>query len=102
MADSRSAYQTIRWTAMSFKANSAASRDRAFVLHPYTTLATFAETGPLVMTGSHGIRVTDEEGKEYIEAMAGLWCASLGFSEERLVEAAARQMRQLPYYHTFA
>jgi 4-aminobutyrate--pyruvate transaminase len=87
---------------MSFKANSAASRDRAFVLHPYTNLEKFEETGPLVMTGGRGIRVTDEEGKEYIEAMAGLWCASLGFDEERLVEAAARQMRKLPFYHTFA
>ncbi|HVJ54555.1 MAG TPA: aspartate aminotransferase family protein [Aliidongia sp.] len=87
---------------MGFKANSAASRDRAFVLHPYTNLKTFEETGPLVITGSRGVTVTDEDGKEYIEAMAGLWCASLGFDEERLVEAAARQMRKLPFYHTFA
>jgi len=34
--------------------------------------------------------------------MAGLWCASLGFSETRLADAAARQMRTLPYYHTFS
>src|SRR3546814_16579767 len=33
--------------------------------------------------------------------MAGRWCTSLGFGEERLVEAAARQMRELPFYHTF-
>jgi 4-aminobutyrate--pyruvate transaminase len=87
---------------MSFKTNSAASRDRAFVLHPYTNLQKFEETGPVLMTSGRGITVTDEDGKEYIEAMAGLWCASLGFDEERLVEAAARQMRRLPFYHTFA
>ncbi len=34
--------------------------------------------------------------------MAGLWCASLGFSETRLADAAARQMRVLSYYHTFS
>ena len=34
--------------------------------------------------------------------MAGLWCASLGFGEERLVKAAERQMRTLPFYHVFA
>jgi len=48
-----------------------------------------------------GCRVWDTEGREYIEAMAGLWCASLGFSERRLADAAHRQMLKLPYYHTF-
>src|SRR6185503_13103862 len=36
------------------------------------------------------------------EGMAGLWCASLGFSERRLAEAAYRQMLELPFYHSFA
>ena len=49
-----------------------------------------------------GVHVFDDSGKGYIEGMAGLWCTSLGFGEERLVEAAARQMRKLPYYHAFA
>src|SRR3546814_4329905 len=40
-------------------------------------------------------------GKEYIEGMAGLWCAGLGFSEPALVDAAVEQMRKLPYYHGF-
>jgi 4-aminobutyrate--pyruvate transaminase len=87
---------------MSFKGNSIASRDQAHVLHPYTNLKKFESAGPLMMTGSRGIRVTDEAGKEYIEAMGGLWCTALGYDEERLVEAAARQMRKLPFYHQFA
>ena len=45
--------------------------------------------------------VWDNEGREYIEAMAGLWCTSLGFSERRLADAAHKQMMTLPYYHTF-
>ncbi len=87
---------------MSSRANSAASSDRASVLHPYTNLKRFETTGPLIITRGDGIRVFDEDGKDYIEAMSGLWCASLGFSEERLVKAAADQMRRLPYYHQFA
>ncbi|HLZ64747.1 MAG TPA: aspartate aminotransferase family protein [Aliidongia sp.] len=87
---------------MSFAGNSLSSRDKAFVLHPYTNLKKFETSGPLMITEGSGIRVKDEDGKEYIEAMAGLWCAGLGFSEERLVEAAAAQMRRLPFYHTFA
>ena len=44
----------------------------------------------------------DENGKKYLEGLAGLWCVSLGFSERRLAEAAYRQMLKLPFYHTFA
>jgi 4-aminobutyrate--pyruvate transaminase len=85
-----------------FGANSAAARDIANVLHPYTDLKTHQEVGPLVVTRGKGSRVWDDSGKEYIEAMAGLWCASLGFDNERLVQAAMTQMRKLPYYHGFS
>jgi 4-aminobutyrate--pyruvate transaminase len=84
------------------RANSAAARDIASVLHPYTDLKAHAEIGPLVISRGEGVRVWDESGKSYIEALAGLWCASLGFSNERLVAAAAAQMRALPFYHSFA
>ncbi len=83
------------------RGNSAASRDIAYHLHPYTNLKRQESEGPLIITAGKGIRVVDEAGKEYIEGMSGLWCASLGFSEERLVDAATRQMRQLPFYHAF-
>jgi 4-aminobutyrate--pyruvate transaminase len=83
-------------------ATSTASRDIAYQLHPFTNLRKHEAEGPLVITGGHGIYVQDESGREYIEALAGLWCAALGFGEERLVEAATRQMRKLPYYHQFA
>ncbi len=82
--------------------NSAASRDIAYVLHPYTNLERHKTVGPQIINHGKGIWVYDEEGKAYIEGMAGLWCTSLGFNEPRLVEAAARQMQALPFYHVFA
>ena len=84
-----------------FGANSAAARDIANVLHPYTDLVTHQDVGPVVITRGKGVRVWDDAGKEYIESVAGLWCASLGFDNERLVQAAANQMRKLPFYHAF-
>jgi 4-aminobutyrate---pyruvate transaminase len=84
-----------------FGANSAAARDIANVLHPYTDLKTHLEVGPIVISRGKGVRVWDDAGKEYIESIAGLWCASLGFDNERLVQAAVAQMRKLPYYHGF-
>jgi len=84
-----------------FGANSAAARDIANVLHPYTDLKTHQEVGPVVISRGKGVRVWDDAGKEYIESVAGLWCASLGFDNERLVQAAVTQMRKLPFYHAF-
>jgi 4-aminobutyrate--pyruvate transaminase len=85
-----------------FGANSAAARDVANVLHPYTDLKTHLEVGPIVVSHGKGVRVWDDTGKEYIEGVAGLWCAALGFDNERLVQAALTQMRKLPFYHAFA
>jgi 4-aminobutyrate---pyruvate transaminase len=79
----------------------AASRDVLTAIHPYTNLKLHETEGPMVITEGDGVFVRDENGKTYLEALAGLWCASLGFSERRLAEAAYRQMLKLPYYHTF-
>jgi 4-aminobutyrate--pyruvate transaminase len=79
----------------------AARRDRSFHLHPATNLRAVLTEGPLVITRGEGVHVYDDEGRRYIEGMAGLWCASLGFSERRLADAAHRQMLELPFYHSF-
>ncbi len=83
------------------RANSAAARDIAHALHPYTDLVTHQEAGPMIISRGEGVRVWDEAGRDYIESVAGLWCASLGFSNERLARAAYDQMRKLPFYHAF-
>jgi 4-aminobutyrate---pyruvate transaminase len=83
-------------------AQSAEARDIAHVLHGYTNLMTHQLQGPMVIEGGDGIYVIDNKGRRYLEAMSGLWCAGLGFSESRLIDAAVRQMRKLPYYHHFS
>ncbi len=81
--------------------NSLHARDIASLVHQQTDLDQHAREGAVIITRGEGCRVWDSEGKQYIEAMAGLWCASLGFSERRLADAAHKQMLELPYYHTF-
>src|ERR1700676_3391803 len=83
-------------------ASKSARRDISTAIHPYTNLKLHETEGPLVITEGDGVFVRDENGKQYLEGLAGLWCASLGFSERRLAEAAYRQMLRLPFYHTFA
>src|SRR5579862_4830386 len=83
-------------------ATPSARRDIATSIHPYTNLKLHQTDGPLVMAEGDGVFVRDEDGKMYLEGLAGLWCVSLGFSERRLAEAAYRQMLRLPAYHIFA
>ena len=80
----------------------AQTRDVEALLHPYANAALIRETGAQVITRGKGVHVYDDNGKPYIEAMAGLWCAGLGFGNEELIETATQQMRDLPYYHLFS
>jgi 4-aminobutyrate---pyruvate transaminase len=85
-----------------FPLNSLEAIDIAHILHPYTDARRLAENGPLIIGRGKGIFVYDRQGKEYIEGFGGLWSVALGFSEERLVNAAVEQFRKLPFYHNFA
>lgn len=76
-------------------------KDIAHLVHPYSNLDAHATRGPTVITRGEGCYIYDEQGKRYLEGMSGLWCASLGFSEKRLVQAATDQLNVLPYYHMF-
>jgi 4-aminobutyrate---pyruvate transaminase len=82
--------------------NSLAARDIAYYFHPATNARRHEAIGPTVIQRGQGIHVYDDQGKEYIEGLAGLWSVAVGFGEERLVAAAAAQMRELPYYHSFS
>jgi 4-aminobutyrate--pyruvate transaminase len=62
--------------------------DVASLVHPYTELARFCDTGPTIIVREEGIRVFDNQGREYIEGMAGLWCAALGHGDAELIAAA--------------
>ncbi|MBW4024310.1 MAG: aminotransferase class III-fold pyridoxal phosphate-dependent enzyme [Proteobacteria bacterium] len=75
--------------------------DNAHHLHPFTDHKSLHEGRVRVITGAEGVWLTDGEGHRILDAMSGLWCVNVGYSQPSLVEAAARQMSQLPYYNTF-
>ncbi|MDM9590453.1 aspartate aminotransferase family protein [Pseudomonas asiatica] len=81
---------------------SLADKDVQYHLHPYTDAQLHQEIGPLIIERGEGVHVFDDQGKQYIEAMSGLWSVGLGFSDERLIRAAEKQLRKLPFYHTFS
>ncbi|HVY16726.1 MAG TPA: aminotransferase [Rhodopila sp.] len=82
-------------------ANSIHARDIAAVLHPYTHARRHLETGPHIMERGRGIEVVDDAGNTFLEGASALWCASLGFGNERLARVAYEAMRQIGYYHVF-
>ena len=87
---------------MTVHPNSIEARDIAYHFHAYTNARALEETGPMVIESGDGIRVKDNNGKSYIEAMAGLWSVAVGFNEKRLADAAYAQMQKLPFYHNFS
>lgn len=77
--------------------------DRQHLLHPFTPLKSFDSTGPAItMVSASGSRLTDSDGHEYLDAMAGLWCVNVGYSHPRMADALAEQARKLPYFHAFS
>ena len=75
--------------------------DAAHHLHPFTEGHALNKKGARVITRAKGVNLTDSDGNDYLDAMAGLWCVNLGYGRHELAEAAARQMKELPYYNTF-
>ena len=77
------------------------ARDVEALLHPYTNAVQHRKTGPHIIESGEGVYVYDDSGKRFIEGMAGLWCAGLGFGDQELLDAAREQLGKLPYYHLF-
>jgi adenosylmethionine-8-amino-7-oxononanoate aminotransferase len=77
--------------------NSLIELDRAHLVHPVASYRGHENLGVRVLTSASGATVTDASGKQLIDGFAGLWCVNAGYGHDSIVEAAARQMRQLPY-----
>ena len=75
--------------------------DAAHHMHPFTANGKLAAKGARIITQAKGVWLTDSEGERIIDGMAGLWCVNVGYAREEIAEAAARQIRELPYYNTF-
>ncbi|BCH16759.1 aspartate aminotransferase family protein [Mesorhizobium sp. L-2-11] len=78
-------------------ANSLIELDRAHLVHPFSCYRSHEETGVRVLKSAKGATVTDASGKSLLDGFAGLWCVNIGYGQESVVEAAAKQLRELPY-----
>ncbi|WNW12872.1 aspartate aminotransferase family protein [Pseudomonas sp. DTU_2021_1001937_2_SI_NGA_ILE_001] len=83
--------QTLEWQNLSHQHH----------LAPFSDYKQLKEKGPRIITRAEGVYLWDSEGQQILDGMAGLWCVAVGYGREELVEAASRQMRELPYYNLF-
>ncbi|HXI88220.1 MAG TPA: aminotransferase class III-fold pyridoxal phosphate-dependent enzyme, partial [Parvularculaceae bacterium] len=81
--------------------NSMEARDLASVFHPATNLKQLQQSGPTYFERGAGIFVYDADGKDFIEGVAGLWCASLGHGVEEIADAAREEMTHYSFSHLF-
>ncbi len=81
--------------------SNAQMRDIEALLHPYTNAVTHRQVGAHLIERGEGVYVYDDQGRKFIEGLAGLWCCGLGFGDQELIDAATEQLHKLPYYHLF-
>ncbi len=77
------------------------ARDSRHYLHPFTDHHDLGQAGARIIERAEGCYVFDEHGQRILDGMAGLWCVNLGYGRDDLVDAATRQMHELPYYNSF-
>ena len=77
--------------------NSLVELDRAHLVHPVASYRGHEQQGVRVLSSGKGAWVTDATGHRLVDGFAGLWCVNAGYGQEQIVEAATRQLRELPY-----
>jgi len=78
------------------------TNDHRHYMHPFTDHKELGEKGgSRIITRADGVYIYDSEGTKILDGMAGLWCMNLGYGRQELVDAAAKQMQELPYYNSF-
>jgi putrescine---pyruvate transaminase len=75
--------------------------DAAHFLHPFTDFQGLARKGSRIITSAEGIYLRDSDGHRILDAMSGLWCVNVGYGQQALIDAATRQLKELPFYNAF-
>ena len=72
--------------------SNAQMRDIEALIHPYTNAAAHRQVGAHLIESGEGVYVNDDQGNRFVEGMAGLWCAGLGFGDRTFENSVNRRM----------
>ena len=67
-------------------------------MHNRDWIETAEEGGPPIVVEGSGVRVTDAEGKSWIDVNGGYASVTVGYGRTEIAEAAREQMLSLPYF----
>ena len=70
-------------------------------IQPFSDNKELAQKGARIITKAQGCYIWDSLGNKILDGMAGLWCVNVGYGRDEIADAAANQMKELPYYNTF-
>lgn len=75
--------------------------DRDHALHPWTQFGSFEREGALVIERGEGCWLWDAGGRQYLDAVGGLWNTTLGLGRRDMAEAIGAQALRLGFSSTF-
>ena len=75
--------------------------DKDHHLHPFTDHKALHEKRSRIITRAEGSYIFDADGNRILDGMSGLWCVNVGYGQQSLIDAATRQLQELPYYNNF-
>ncbi|MGW0828600.1 aminotransferase [Streptomyces sp. NPDC002845] len=94
--------QTGRTDTAPQQAGSLVAKDSRHVLHPWADLSALGMQESLIVSEARGVEVIDGEGKKYLDAIGGMWCVTVGYGRQELIDAMYAQARRMPYFTPFA
>ena len=54
-----------------------------------------------IISRADGVYIYDNDGKKILDSMSGLWCVNMGYSQNSIINAVSKQMKELVYYNNF-
>ncbi len=76
-------------------------RDRRHLIHPYQVFDTVLVDDVLPIERGAGAFLVDSDGREYLDAVGGMWCTNIGLGRDEMADAIAQQVRELAYANPF-
>ncbi|RQS10075.1 aminotransferase [Burkholderia sp. Bp9002] len=81
--------------------NETAAQDMRHLLHPWADLASLGRETPMMIVEADGVRVTDDTGRTYLDAIGGMWCMTVGYGRREIADAIRDQALRMPFYTPF-
>ena len=73
--------------------------DRAYIWHHLIQHKPFEANDPRIIVEGKGMRVWDQNGKEYLDAVSGgVWTVNVGYGRETICKAVYNQLMNLCYF----